>query len=156
MPPQSNSIHQLIPGIPVENTLYNSQEKQWNTNRFQILDSMVESMLQDIPWLYNTFWLDLCYSPTLKRIASIANIPRILFPHVPVWLGSRQALLSEATHTELYNSITGTFQAKNNVGAGTNEQKVGKEKAQLQVISHPHPEGSLDFCMFKVRPTFNK
>lgn len=37
----------------------------------------LKAMLQDISWLYDTFSLDLCYSPTLKRIARIANIPRI-------------------------------------------------------------------------------
>lgn len=109
-----------------EHLLYTSQEKQWNS--FQVLDSTVESMLQDIPWLCDTFSLDLCYSPTRKRIASTANIPRILLPHIPVWLGTRQVLLSEATHAELYNSITGAFQAKKQCGSWNKWTKSGERK----------------------------
>lgn len=119
LPPQSNSIHQLIRGDPVENNLlYDSQEKQWKTHSFQELDSMVESRLQDIPWLHDPFLLDF-----------------VIYQHLRV---------SEATTLTFAIVLTGPFQAKNNVGAGTNEQKLGKEKAQLQVISHPHPEGSAD------------
>lgn len=119
LPPQSNSIHQLIQGIPVENTLlYNSQEKKGNTNSFQVLDSMVESTLQGIPWLYDTFLLSLCYSPTLKitpRRGIILGISEIYYYCFPTSLSDLGPLLSEATHAELCSSITGAFQAKNNV-----------------------------------------
>lgn len=78
LPSLSNFTHQLIQDIPMENVLLPySQEKQWNTNSLQTLDSTVESMLQDIPRLYDAFSSGLCYSPSLEITARKEIIPKI-------------------------------------------------------------------------------
>lgn len=78
LPSPNNLTHQLIQCIPTEKVLLPySQEKHWNTNSFQILESTVESVLQDIPWLYDAFSLGLCYSPSLKIIARKEIIPTV-------------------------------------------------------------------------------